>query len=302
MSWPRSGNRPAILARMARTDSAVRPRMICGCRIVSHDSIAVSAAIITGSTAHRVSSKSKLKTTGAFIVYTRPVRIRGMSENLVQYGTSTLLIGSKNYSSWSLRPWLFLRKAGFEFREQIVYFDESDYQAQIAALSPSRRVPMLIDGGVKIWDSLAICEYVAEFTGTGLPRNRAARGRARSVAAEMHSGFQTLRNECPMNVRARNRRVPLTPQLQADIARVDEIWSACRVCYGAGGGWLFGEFSIADAMFAPVFFRFQTDGAGLSPASQTYLNHALQDPELRDWQDAALQEGHPLPHVERIGT
>jgi glutathione S-transferase len=225
-----------------------------------------------------------------------------MSENPVQYGTSTLLIGSKNYSSWSLRPWLFLRKAGFEFREQIVYFDESDYQAQIAALSPSRRVPLLIDGGVKIWDSLAICEYVAEFTGTGLPRNRAARGQARSVAAEMHSGFQTLRNECPMNVRARNRRVALTPQLQADIARVDEIWSGCRVCYGAGGGWLFGEFSIADAMFAPVFFRFQSYGAPLSAASESYLENALNDPAVREWQDASMREGHPLPFVDQVGA
>ena len=225
-----------------------------------------------------------------------------MSENPVRYGTSTLLIGSKNYSSWSLRPWLFLRKAGFKFREQLVYFDESDYQAQIAALSPSRRVPLLIDGGVKIWDSLAICEYVAELTGLGLLKDRAARAQARSIAAEMHSGFQTLRNECPMNVRARNRRVPLTPQLQADMARVDEIWSGCRVCYGAGGGWLFGEFSIADAMFAPVFFRFQTYGVRLSASSQTYLEHALSDPAVREWQVASMQEGHPLPFVDQVGA
>jgi glutathione S-transferase len=225
-----------------------------------------------------------------------------MSENPVRYGTSTLVIGSKNYSSWSLRPWIFLRKAGFEFREQIVYFDESDYQAQIAALSPSRRVPLLIDGGVKIWDSLAICEYVAELKGLGLPKDGAARAQARSIAAEMHSGFQTLRNECPMNVRARNRRVPLTPQLQADMARVDEIWSGCRVCYGAGGGWLFGEFSIADAMFAPVFFRFQTYGAALSASSQTYLEHALSDPAVLEWQVASMQEGHPLPFVDQVGA
>jgi glutathione S-transferase len=217
-------------------------------------------------------------------------------------GTSVLFIGSKNYSSWSLRSWLFLRKAGFKFREQLVYFDESDYQAQIAALSPSRRVPLLIDGGVKIWDSLAICEYVAELTGLGLPKDRTARARARSIAAEMHSGFQTLRNECPMNVRAGSRRVPLTPQLQADIARVDEIWSGCRESYGAGGGWLFGEFSIADAMFAPVFFRFQTYGVRLSAASQTYLAHALNDPAVREWQDASMQEGHPLPFVDQVGA
>src|ERR1700733_7673160 len=136
---------------------------------------------------------------------------------------STLLIGSKNYSSWSLRPWIFLRKAAFEFTEQIVHFDESGYQAQIAALSPSRRVPLLIDAGVKIWDSLAICEYAAESTRRGLPLDRIARARARSIAAEMHSGFQVLRDECPMNVRARNRHVPLTPGLQADVARIDEI-------------------------------------------------------------------------------
>lgn len=215
---------------------------------------------------------------------------------------STLLIGSKNYSSWSLRPWLFLRKAAFEFTEQIVYFDESGYQAQIAALSPSRRVPLLIDGGFKIWDSLAICEYAAEKTSRGLPRDRLARARARSVAAEMHSGFQALRNECPMNVRARNQRVPLTPELRADVARIDEVWTGCRNEYGRDGNWLFGDFSIADAMFAPVVFRFQTYGAALSPASQTYLSHALQDPDLRDWQDASSQEGHPLLEVDRLGA
>jgi glutathione S-transferase len=216
--------------------------------------------------------------------------------------TSVLVIGSKNYSSWSLRPWLFLRKAGFAFREQLVYFDEPDYQAQIAALSPSRRVPLLIDGGVKIWDSLAICEYAAEARSYGLPRDGAARARARSVAAEMHSGFQTLRNECPMNVRARNRRVHLTAPLAADIARIDEIWSGCRQAHGTGGGWLFGEFSIADAMFAPVIFRFQSYGAQLSAASQTYMTHALAEPHVREWQEASMAEGHPLPDVDQVGA
>lgn len=215
---------------------------------------------------------------------------------------ATLLIGSKNYSSWSLRPWLFLRKADFKFQEQIVYLDTGGYQEQIAALSPSRRVPVLIDDGVKIWDSIAICEYAAEATGRGLPPDRAARARARSVAAEMHSGFQALRNECPMNVRALNHRVPLTAQLKADIARIDEIWSDCRKDFGSGGNWLFGGFSIADAMFAPVLFRFRSYGAALSPPAQTYLDFALQDPILRDWQDAAANEGHPLPHVDQIGA
>jgi glutathione S-transferase len=213
-----------------------------------------------------------------------------------------LVLGSKNYSSWSLRPWLFLRKVGFDFREQVVQFDADDYQAQIAALSPSRRLPLLIAGSTKIWDSLAICEYAAECTGQGLPQNSDARAVARAVAAEMHSGFQSLRNELPMNIRARQRRVPPTPPLQADIARIDEIWSGCRRQFGAGGGWLFGDYSIADAMFAPVAFRFQTYGAELHPVSSAYLRHALEDPTLREWQDAAMQEGHALPDVDRTGT
>jgi glutathione S-transferase len=212
-----------------------------------------------------------------------------------------LIIGSKNYSSWSLRPWLFLRKVGFEFREQLIYFDAPDYRAQIAVISPSQRVPVLIEGDLKIWESLAICEYAAESTGRGLPSQRAARAVARAVAAEMHSGFQTLRDACPMNVNARDRSVPQTPQLQRDIERIDAIWSACRTRFGAGGEWLFGEFSVADAMYAPVAFRFQTYGAALSPASAAYLRHALADPDMQAWQDASSREGHALPDVDRLG-
>ena len=218
-----------------------------------------------------------------------------------------LVIGSKNYSSWSLRPWLFLRKVGFEFQERVVRFDAPDYRAQIAAHSPSARLPLLIDGELKIWDSLAICEYAAESAQRGFPRDLAARAVARSVAAEMHSGFQSLRNECPMNVRARNRSVAQSAALQADIARIDAIWSDCRACFGGvggklGAGWLFGEFSVADAMFAPVLFRFQTYGAKLSPAAAQYLQHGLADPLMRQWQDEASREDHALPDVDRLGT
>jgi glutathione S-transferase len=213
-----------------------------------------------------------------------------------------LVIGSKNYSSWSLRPWLFLRKVGFEFQERVIHFDAGDYRAQIAAYSPSARVPLLIDGELKIWDSLAICEYAAESTQRGLPHDRAARAIARSVAAEMHSGFQALRNERPMNVRARDRRVPATAEVQSDIARIDALWSDCRTRFGKGGGWLFGEFSLADAMFAPVMFRFQTYGAALSPAAAQYLQHGLADPLLRQWQDDSADERHPLPKEDSLGT
>ena len=211
-----------------------------------------------------------------------------------------LVMGSKNYSSWSLRPWLFLRKIGIDFREHVIHFDAPDYQAQIAALSPSRRVPLLIDGGIKIRDSLAICEYAADRAGRGLPADAAARALARSAAAEMHAGFQALRDQCPMNVRQTARRVPATASLLADVARIDELWAECLQHYG-GDAWLFGEFSIADAMFAPVWFRFRTYGASLSAASQGYLTRALADPHVAAWHEDASSEGHPLREVDAVG-
>ncbi|HUY83354.1 MAG TPA: glutathione S-transferase family protein [Steroidobacteraceae bacterium] len=213
-----------------------------------------------------------------------------------------LVLGSKNYSSWSLRPWLFLRKLGLEFQELVIHFDEPDYRAQIAALSPSRRVPLLIEAGLAVWDSLAICEYAADRTGRGIPTDRGARAVVRAVAAEMHAGFAALRAECPMNVRARGKRVPQTPQLLADVSRIDALWSDCRTRFGADGPWLFGEFSLADAMFAPVAFRFATYGATLAPASAAYLASVLADPLIEEWRDAAIREGHPLAETDRIGS
>jgi glutathione S-transferase len=212
-----------------------------------------------------------------------------------------LVLGSKNYSSWSLRPWLFLRKVGFDFTERVIAFDAPDYQRQIAQISPSGKLPLLLLDDNKIWDSLAICEFAADATGRGLPHDRIARGVARSVAAEMHAGFPVLREQCPMNIRARARRVAQQPDLIRDIRRVDALWSSCRMEYGSGGGWLFGDFSIADAMFAPVLFRFQTYGADLSPESWAYYEHALADPDVRAWQQAAMQETHVLAHVDSIG-
>ena len=212
-----------------------------------------------------------------------------------------LVLGSKNYSSWSLRPWLFLRKVGFDFTERVIPFDAPDYQQQIAQVSPSGKVPLLLLGDNKIWDSLAICEFAADATGRGLPHDKIARGVARSLAAEMHSGFQALREKCPMNIRAVGRRVPLEPDLARDIRRIDALWCASRMEYGGGGGWLFGDFSIADAMFAPVLFRFRTYGADLSPEARAYCDYALADPDVGAWQQAAAHETHVLPRVDAIG-
>ena len=220
-------------------------------------------------------------------------------------GAAILVMGSKNYSSWSLRPWLFLRKVALGFHEQVVHFDAPDFHRQLAALSPSRRVPLLVDGDLTVWDSLAICEWGAERSGRGLPADARVRAVMRSVTAEMHSGFQTLRETCPMNVRATFRHVRPVPGLAADIARIDAIWNDCRRRFGVGGEWLFGEFSIADAAFAPVAFRFRTYGAELdlqlSPVSSQYLQRLLSDPLMKEWQSASEQEGHPLPAVDAVG-
>ena len=212
-----------------------------------------------------------------------------------------LVIGSKNYSSWSLRPWLFLTKVGIEFSERIIHFNAPDYQAQIAAVSPSRRVPLLIMGGNRIWDSLAICEYAAELTQLGLPSNSLARAIARSAAAEMHSGFSALRNECPMNVKARGHRVAPTPALLQDIARIDQVWSEFRRQFGAGGDWLFGEFSIADAMFAPVVSASRPTARRLSDVSQSYLDHVSQILRCATGKQASKHEGRPLADVDLLG-
>ena len=149
-------------------------------------------------------------------------------------------------------------------------------------------MPVLRHGELTVWDSLAICEYVAELTGRGWPQAPAARAVARSVSAEMHSGFTTLRSLWPMNARARNRRTAMTAALEADVERIDEIWNDCRARFGAGGPWLFGEYSIADAMYAPVVLRFNTYGAAaVSQTARWYMASVLEDPPLQEWLQAA---------------
>ncbi|HTC16755.1 MAG TPA: glutathione S-transferase family protein [Steroidobacteraceae bacterium] len=202
----------------------------------------------------------------------------------------TLVIGNKNYSSWSLRAWLFLKHVGLDFEEIVVPLDTPQTRETIERYGPSGRVPVLQHGELRVWDSLAICEYGAELAGKGWPQAPAARAVARAVAAEMHSGFTNLRSLWPMNARARNRHAALTAALDADVERIDEIWNDCRVRFGGHGPWLFGEYSVADAMYAPVVLRFKTYGADISQTARWYMASVLEDDLLQAWVTAAQHE------------
>jgi glutathione S-transferase len=212
----------------------------------------------------------------------------------------TLVIGNKNYSSWSLRPWLLMKHLDLNFAELQILLDTPAFKDEIARHGPSGHVPVLKHGDITVWDSLAICEYVADVTGKGWPENLHARACARAVSAEMHSGFVNLRTEWPFNARARNRRTPITPGLESDVERIDEIWIDCRRRFGAhtAGPWLFGEYSIADAMFAPVVVRFNTYRAQVSDTTRWYMAAALEDTALQEWVRDAQQEPWTNPGSE----
>jgi len=171
-----------------------------------------------------------------------------------------------------------------------VALDTADTRDELDRYGPSGRVPVLRQGKLCVWDSLAICEYVEELSGKGWPAERAARAVARAVCAEMHSDFLTLRSLWPMNARARNRRTAVTAALEADVERIDEIWNDCRVRFGKDGPWLFGEYSVADAMYAPVVLRFNTYGAHVSQTARWYMASVLEDAALQEWLQAAKQE------------
>lgn len=203
-----------------------------------------------------------------------------------------LILGNKNYSSWSLRAWLCLRKSGVDFEEILLPLDTPEFNERIGDYSPTGRVPVLWHEGTPIWDSLAICEYANDaFAGGRLwPENLISRGMGRSMAAEMHSSFMHLRNEMPMNCRALNRHVPIKQELQGDIDRVCSLWNTALVAHQDSGQWLLGEFSITDAMFAPVVMRFQNYGVELPGIVQAYCDHLLSDIDMQVWVKEALKE------------
>lgn len=201
-----------------------------------------------------------------------------------------LVIGDRNYSSWSLRPWLVLRQAGLPFEEIQVRLREAGTKAQILKHSPSGKVPCLIDEGVVVWDSLAICEYLAEKVPSLWPANARMRAEARSISAEMHSGFTALRHDMPMEIHAYKPHDGRTAGAEADIARIISIWQSCRKRFGQTGPFLFGEFSIADAMFAPVVWRFLTYAVSLPPEARAWVDTMAALPAMREWHAAAVAE------------
>ena len=217
--------------------------------------------------------------------------------------TLKLVIGNKNYSSWSMRPWLALRDSNIPFEEIFIplYTGQAD-KDRLLSFSRSGKVPALIDGDLTIWDSLAIIEYLAErFPEAKLwPQDRAARAHARSISAEMHSGFLPLRNECGMNLHRPVGGIALSEDARANIARVEEIWSDCRGRYGKQGPFLYGAFSGADAMYAPVVHRFRTYAVKVGPVVQAYMETMMALPAFKEWTEAGLAETLVIEKFETV--
>jgi glutathione S-transferase len=211
-----------------------------------------------------------------------------------------LVIGNKNYSSWSFRPWIAMKVAGIAFEEEVISLDAADFKARVGTISGTGKVPALADGGVKVWESLAILEYLDEtFPQARLwPAEAAARAHARAIAAEMHAGFAPLRRHLPMNMWRPVIRRDLTPEVQANARRIEAMWTDCRTRFGGGSAFLFGAFGAADAMYAPVVSRFHTYGVEVAPAARAYMDAVMAVPAWREWRTAALAEPWVLAEDE----
>ena len=213
-----------------------------------------------------------------------------------------LVIGNKNYSSWSLRPYMMLAMAGIPFDEKLIRFGEPAFGKAIRRISKAGRVPVLVHNGNTVWDSLAIMEYLADaFPKKHVwPKSIGARAMARSAAAEMHSSYGALRNGCPMNLR-RTRKLPpggVSAAIQKDVDRIEGLWAQCRKAHGKGGPFLFGKFCAADAMFAPVVARFDTFAISVKPDTRRYMKAVMETAAFQNWKTAALEETWIVPEDE----
>jgi glutathione S-transferase len=212
----------------------------------------------------------------------------------------TLVIGNKNYSSWSFRPWIAMKVAGIPFTDQVISLSDPEFATKLAAFSPAGKVPVLIDGDRHVWETLAIIEYLAEaFPDARLwPSDAAARAHARAIANEMHAGFAPLRNECAMNFWRPVKRRALSEGAAANVKRINAMWSECRARFAKGGPFLFGAFGAADAMYAPVVSRFHTYDIAVSTAAHAYMDAVMALPAWAEWKEAALKEPWVVPKDE----
>ena len=210
----------------------------------------------------------------------------------LQMNKLTLIIGNKNYSSWSLRPWLLMKELNIDFNETRVALFTDTTTEKLSKYDSDHKVPVLLDGDLQVWDSLAILEYVSEkyLQSKGWPADSNARAVARSVSAEMHSGFSHIRNDMPMNCRAAYSDFKISSEIAAEINRIESIWESCRNKYTRQGQWLFGQYSIADAMFAPIVLRFNSYGIKLKGQAQQYVTSVLNQPHLKQWISDGIKE------------
>jgi glutathione S-transferase len=212
----------------------------------------------------------------------------------------TLIIGNKNYSSWSFRPWIAMKVAKIPFEEIVISLDAKDFKQQVSKVSGTGKVPALRDGDVDVWESTAILDYLADrFPEAKLwPDDMKARAHARSVAAEMHAGFAPLRRHCPMNFWRPVKPRDLPDEVLANVRRIDALWTGCRSRFGTAGPFLFGRFSAADAMYAPVVSRFHTYAIPVSEVARTYMASVMALPAWEEWKSAAVNEPWVLPEDE----
>jgi glutathione S-transferase len=214
----------------------------------------------------------------------------------------TLVLANKGYSSWSMRPWMVLKHFEIPFQEIVIPMNRPETRAEMLRHAPSGKCPSLHDGSISVWDSLAIIEYLAETYAAFpiWPRGTEARAHARSLSAEMHSGFTALRSECPMNIRRPRRAIEVSEEARADVTRIDGAFGEARARFGGAGAFLFGDFSAADAMFAPVVNRFDTYDLPVSEATRAYMAAMKALPAWQEWERGAFAEPWRMAHYEAI--